>query len=470
MERITTDLCVIGAGSGGLTVAAGAAQMGARVVLVEGAEMGGDCLNSGCVPSKALLWAAHLAQAVRQGGPGVPGGAAVDFAAVNDHVAASIARIAPHDSQDRFEGLGVRVIRHWGRFVSRDELEVGPIRIRARRFVIATGSHARIPAVNGIETVPVLTNETIFALREAPRHLLVLGGGPIGLELAQAHRRLGCEVTVIEAATCLAREDAAAAQLVLARLRAEGVTIHEQTAVSRITAEAGITLHLTGGGIISGSHLLVATGRKPALDRLDLPAAGVAFGESGVTVGAGLRSTSNRRVFAIGDAVGQGQFTHLAAYHAGIVLRRTLFGLPARMRTDHIPRVTFTDPELAQIGPTEAEARRAHGDGITILRADYGHNDRALTGTDWQGFVTLVVRRGRVIGATVVGAQAGEVIAPLVLAVSARLRVAALASMVLPYPTLSELGKRAASTYFSQKLFDNPAVGGWVRLVQRVLP
>lgn len=470
MPTIKTDLCIIGAGSGGLSVAAGAVQMGARVVLIEGAEMGGDCLNAGCVPSKALLAAAKAAHAAEGGRFGVSSRAEVDFAAAKDHVAAAIATIAPHDSQDRFEGLGVTVIRGWARFTSPREVAVGGTRILARRFVIATGSRAVIPPIPGIDTVPALTNETIFALRDRPAHLLVLGGGPIGLEMALAHRRLGSAVTVVEGTRCLGREDAEAAALVTARLRAEGVTILEGEKVHRVSAEEGVTLHLEDGRSVTGSHLLVAAGRASVLDRLDLPAAQVAFTATGVTVGADLRSASNRRVFAVGDAAGQGQFTHLAGYHAGIVVRRAVLGLPAKARADHIPRVTYTDPELAQVGPTEAEARKLYGDAVTVTRADYGGNDRAVTEGATEGFAKLIILRGRVIGATVVGRQAGEVIAPLVLAVSAKLRISALASVVLPYPTLSELGKRAAGAYFSTKLFDNPALKGWVRLVQRLWP
>ena len=470
MDRIETDLCVIGAGSGGLSVAAGAVQMGARVVLIEAGEMGGDCLNAGCVPSKALLAAAKAAHAARGGRFGVTGQATVDFAAAKDHVAATIATIAPHDSQERFEGLGVRVIRDWARFVSPTEVMAGPTLIRARRFIIATGSRAVIPPLPGIDSVTALTNETIFALRDCPRHLLILGGGPIGLEMAQAHRRLGAEVTVVEAGRCLSRDDPEAAALVTARLRAEGMTILEGQAVARISAEGGVTLHMADGNAVSGSHLLVAAGRAPALDRLDLPAAGVAFTAQGVTVGDDLTSTTNRRVMAVGDAAGRGQFTHLAAHHAGLVIRRAVLGLPASLRADHIPRVTFTDPELAQVGPTEAEARKTYGTALTVLRADYAGNDRAIAEGATTGFVKVLAHKGRIIGATVVGAQAGEVIAPLTLAVSARLKLSALAGVVLPYPTLSELGKRAAGAYFSPKLFDNSALKGWVRLVQRLLP
>lgn len=468
-----TDICIIGAGSGGLSVAAGAAQMGARVVLIEGAEMGGDCLNHGCVPSKALLAAAKHAHAMTDGArfgvaPVVP---QVDFATVKDHVARTIAAIAPMDSQERFEGFGARVIRDWARFVAPDRIEAGGEVIRARRFVIATGSHPAIPPVPGIEAVPYLTNETVFALREAPAHLLILGGGPIGIEMAQAHQRLGVPVTVIEGARALGREDPELAAIALAALRAEGVEIIENAPVAQVAGQAGaITLTLQDGRRLQGSHLLVAAGRKVALDRLNLAEAGVTADARGVSVGADLRSVSNRRVYAIGDAAGGAQFTHLAGYHAGIVIRSALLGLPAKARTDHIPRVTFCDPELAQIGLTEAEARALHSDRVQVLRWSFEHNDRAQSESRTEGLVKVVAVKGRPVGAGICGPQAGELIAPWALALSAKLRLSDMAGMVLPYPTLAEVSKRAAGAYFSPKLFDNPWLKRGVRLVQRFLP
>jgi pyruvate/2-oxoglutarate dehydrogenase complex dihydrolipoamide dehydrogenase (E3) component len=346
---VTADLCVIGAGSGGLSVAAGAAQLGARVVLIEAGAMGGDCLNTGCVPSKALLAAAKHAHAMTTGrrfgvAPAIP---QIDFAAAKDHVAATIAAIAPHDSQERFEGLGVQVIRAPARFVSPREVAAGGTRIRARRFVLATGSRPAIPPVPGIESVPYLTNETIFDLRTRPEHLIVLGGGPIGIEMAQAHRRLGSAVTVIEADRALGRDDPETAAVVLAALRAEGVAIREQTAAARIAGGAGVTVHLPDGSAVAGTHLLVAAGRRVETEALGLAEAGIKAGPKGIAVDARLRTT-NRRVHAIGDAAGGLQFTHVAGYQAGVVIRSALFGLPARQRTDHIPWVTYTDPELAR--------------------------------------------------------------------------------------------------------------------------
>lgn len=473
MERIRTDLCVIGAGSGGLSVAAGAVQMGARVVLVEAGEMGGDCLNAGCVPSKALIAAAKAAQAMRAGGPfGIaPVAPAVDFGAVKDHVARVIAAIAPHDSQARFEGLGVRVIRAHARFVASDRVVAGEAEITARRFVVATGSRPFVPPIPGLDGVPYLTNETVFALRERPTHLIVIGGGPIGIELAQAHRRLGCAVTVVEAAHALGREDPELAAVVLDRLRAEGVVLREGTTVARVHETGGALVVETGAGErIEGSHLLVAVGRQVQVEGLGLKEAGVEYTRKGVTVGPGLRSVSNRRVYAVGDAAGGAQFTHLAGFHAGIVIRQALFGLPARADRAPIPRVTFTDPELAQVGLTEAEARAAHGSRLSVVRWRFADNDRAQAEGQTEGLVKVMVVHGRPVGAGIAGHGAGELIAPWVLAISARLTMAAMAGAVLPYPTRAEVGKRAAGAYFSPKLFANPWVKRVVALVQRHLP
>jgi pyruvate/2-oxoglutarate dehydrogenase complex dihydrolipoamide dehydrogenase (E3) component len=472
MTRITTDICIIGAGSGGLSVAAGAVQMGASVVLVEGGAMGGDCLNAGCVPSKALLAAAKHAHVMTTGAPfGIaPVVPEVDFAAVKDHVDRVIATIAPVDSVERFEGLGVTVIKGWGRFTGPRTLEVAGRTITARRFVIATGSRPFIPPIPGVDMVPYLTNETIFALRERPEHLVIIGGGPIGMEMAQAHRRLGCRVTVIEGDRALGREDPELAALVLARLRAEGVEIREGAAVTGLSGGAGrIEVALATGETLAGSHLLIAVGRQVALDGLGLEAAGVAFTRKGVTVGADLRST-NRRIYAVGDAAGGLQFTHVAGYHAGVVIRAMLFGLPSKARTAHIPRATYTDPELAQVGLTEAEARKAHGDGVTVLRQEYRHNDRAQTQGETEGLVKVMVVKGQPVGVSIAGAQAGELIGLWALALASGLKMGAVAGMVAPYPTLGEVSKRAAGAYFSPKLFDNPVVKRVVGLVQRFLP
>ncbi len=460
MKTLSVDLCVIGAGSGGLSVAAGAVQMGAKVALIEAHLMGGDCLNYGCVPSKALLAA---------GADAWHGKGQADYAAAKDRVAAVIASIAPHDSQERFEALGVTVIRARGQFVSPTELVAGDTTITARRFVIATGSQPLVPPIPGLADVPYLTNETLFALRDKPDHLLIIGGGPIGMEMAQAHLRLGCQVTVIEAAKALGKDDPELAAVVLARLQAEGVVIREQVAVTGVARTAGsITLTLGDGTSVTGSHLLVAVGRKANTD-LGLEAAGVAVDRGIITVDHRLR-TSNRRIFAIGDVAGRLQFTHVAAYHAGIVIRQALFGLKASASTRAVPWVTYTDPELAQVGLTEAEARVRHGDRLTVVRFPYAGIDRAVATGKTDGLIKVMVVGGKPVGASIAGAAAGELIALWVMAIANNLAMKAIANTILPYPTLNEVSKRAAGAYFSPKLFDNPMVKRVVRFVQNVLP
>jgi pyruvate/2-oxoglutarate dehydrogenase complex dihydrolipoamide dehydrogenase (E3) component len=470
-RRIETDICIIGGGSGGLSVAAGAAQMGARTVLIEGHKMGGDCLNYGCVPSKALIASARHAHAMGTGQPfGVaPVAAQVDYAAAKDHVASVVAGIAPHDSQDRFEGMGVEVIRDYGRFVSRQEVQAGGTVVRARRFVIATGSGPFVPPIEGLEAVPYHTNETIFDLRERPEHLIVIGGGNIGVEMAQAHVRLGSRVTVLEGARALGRDDPELAALVLDRLRAEGVEIIEGEQADRVTTEGGVTVH-TGSRSVTGSHLLVAVGRKVKVDGLGLDTAGVAYDRKGVKVGADLRSRTNRRVYAVGDAAGGLQFTHLAGYHAGIVVRSAVLGLPAKAKTAHIPRATYTDPELAQVGLTEAEARKTHGARLTVVRAAYADNDRARAEGRTEGMLKVMVVGGRPVGASMVGPMAGDLIGYWAMAIANGLRMQAISDTVLPYPTMAEIHKRAASAYFGPKLFESDVVKRVVGLVQRWLP
>jgi pyruvate/2-oxoglutarate dehydrogenase complex dihydrolipoamide dehydrogenase (E3) component len=471
---IETDLCVIGAGSGGLSVAAGAVQMGARVVLVERGAMGGDCLNTGCVPSKSLLAAGHAAQAMRDARRfGVtPVAPEIDFAAVRDHVAGVIAGIAPHDSVERFEGLGVRVIRAHARFTGRDMIEAGGETIKARRFVIATGSEPAIPPVPGLADLPFLTNETIFGLGQAPAHLLVLGGGPIGAELAQAHRRLGAAVTIVERGTILPKDDPEAVAIIRARLLAEGITLHEgaivKEAVQRGDAMA-LTVEVGGREVtLEGSHLLVAAGRKPGTADLGLEEAGVAYDGRGIEVDARLRTT-NRRIFAIGDvAAGEPRFTHVASHHAGIVIRNALFSWPAKVGPKAIPHVTYTDPELAQVGLGEVEARAA-GTEHQILRSSFAENDRARAERDTEGFVKVVVgRRGAILGATIVGRDAGELILPWVLAMEAGIGIGKVASLVAPYPTRGEASKRAAGSYYTPKLF-SPRIRFVVRTIQSLI-
>ncbi|UWP98739.1 dihydrolipoyl dehydrogenase family protein [Aliiroseovarius crassostreae] len=455
MKRIKADICVIGAGSGGLSVAAGAVQMGASVVLLEGHKMGGDCLNYGCVPSKALLHAGHKGMA---------------WKAAHDHVRDTIAAIEPHDSVERFSGLGVQVISEYGTFISRSEVQAGETIIKARRFVISTGSSPLVPPIPGLDQVPHLTNEQIFDLQDKPEHLLIIGGGPIGLEMAQAHRRLGCEVTVIEGAKALGKDDPELAAQVLDALRADGIAIEEEALAAEIRGEQGaIEVEVQDGRVFKGSHLLVAVGRKPNIDRLNLDKAGVEVTRAGVKVDDALR-TSNRRIYAIGDVAGGLQFTHVAGYHAGVIIKSMLFGLPSRAKTSHIPWATYTSPELAQVGLTEAQARAQHGERLEVARFDFASSDRALATQQAKGLIKVMVVKGRPVGVSIVGSGAGEMITLWSLALANRLKMSQIAGMIAPYPTMAEVSKRAAGAYFSPRLFDNPRVKQVVGLVQRWLP
>ena len=453
--KIRADLCVIGAGSGGLSIAAGAVQMGASVILIEQSRMGGECLNTGCVPSKALLAAAARGD---------------DFAAAYDHMRQVIATIEPHDSAERFRGLGAHVVFGKAQFVARRFLEVGDTSVTARRFIVATGSAPVIPSIPGLDSVPYFTNETLFDSAPEPRHLLVLGGGPVGVEMAQAYRRLGAEVTLVERKRLLGHDDPELVAIVRARLIEDGVTIHEETPVTAVEADgAGVALTCGSGDAsvrLSGSHLLVAAGRRPKIEGLGLEDAGVALNDGVPLIDARLRTT-NKRIFAIGDVVGPYRFTHTASYQARIVITNALFRLPARVRYDAVPWVTYTDPELAHVGLSEAEAR-AKGNEVRILRFPFEENDRAIAEGATRGLVKVVAtRRGRVLGASIVGAHAGELILPWVLAVKYRLGVGKLAQAIVPYPTLSEASARAAGSFHAPMLF-GPRTKRLVRMLARL--
>lgn len=464
MEILKPDICVIGGGSGGLSVAAAAAAFGVPVVLIEKHKMGGDCLNTGCVPSKALLAAAKHAHALREGeafGVGAKT-VTVDPVKVHDHVHAVIAAIAPVDSVERFTGLGVRVIKGEAKFKNERAVTVGDVEIRARRFVIASGSSAAAPPIPGLDKVPYLTNESIFDLNALPKHLLIIGGGPIGLEMAQAFRRLGSAVIVVEAAQPMSKDDPECAAIVLTALEREGVVIRAGVKVmSAEHAKDRVTLTIEGSGgeeKLEGTHLLVAAGRKATVDGLGLDAAGIRTERGGISVNKRLR-TSNSRVYAIGDcAAGQLQFTHAANYHAGLVIRNALFRLPVSVNNDVIPWVTYTEPELAQTGISEAEARK-RGLAIRILRWPYHDNDRAQAERATHGHIKVIVSKsGKILGATIVGANAGELITTWTLAIAQKLNIRAMTGILVPYPTLSEVGKRAAIDYFTPSL-----TSPWVR-------
>ena len=472
MTLLTPDICVIGAGSGGLSVAAAAAAFGVPVVLIERGKMGGDCLNYGCVPSKALIAAGKQAHLMGNGAAfGIaPAEAEVNFRQVMQHVEATIAAIAPNDSVERFTALGVRVIQEEARFKDARTVTAGDYEIRARRFVIATGSSPLVPPIPGLEDVPFLTNETIFSQTRKPSHLIIIGGGPIGMELAQAHRRLGCKVTVVEALSALGKDDPELTAFALARICEEGVTVLEHTRVTQVSkrGRTGVRVQIEdadGARTIDGSHLLIAAGRTPNIDALDLDRAGITHDRRGIAVSDKLR-TKNRRVYAIGDVAGGLQFTHVAGYHAGLVVRALLFRLNARENRTIIPWATYTDPEIAHVGLSEEEARKRHR-RISILRWPYSENDRAQTERKTEGLIKLVTdRKGRILGASIAGANASEMISFWALAISQKLGVRDVAGYIAPYPTMTEIGKRAAITYFTETT-RKPLVRALVRFLRR---
>lgn len=459
---LKADICIIGGGSGGLSVAAGAAQLGASVVLFERAEMGGDCLNTGCVPSKAMLEAAKIAKIANNGMPSMgisAGQAEIDFGAVKAHVRDVIAGIAPHDSEERFRGLGVNVIKSEASFTSKDSVTAiqdgEPISVRAKYFVVATGSHPVAPPINGLEGVSYYTNETIFDLNEKPQHLIIIGGGPIGIEMAQAHRRLGCDVTVLEAFAIMGRDDPDLVGRLMTKMTDEGIRLIEQARITSITQNgARIMIDISDGESIEGTHLLVAAGRRPNIDTLNLEAASISYDARGIQTDNRLRS-SNKRVYAIGDVAGRHQFTHVAGYHAGIVIRNILFKLPAKLRDDAIPWVTYTDPELAQTGLTWTEAVSRYG-AEAVRRTDWElrDNDRARAARRTEGLIRVISdKKGKILGASILAPNAGELIHSWTLALQAGLKMSAMAGTIAPYPSWSEASKRAAGAFFTERLF-----------------
>ncbi len=451
---------MIGAGAAGLSVAVGAAQMGASVVLIEKDKMGGDCLNSGCVPSKSLLASAHMATKLKNGKSfGIQGGTPgdVDFSAVQSRVQGIIDTIAPHDSQTRMESLGIKVIRAAACFENEKEVHAGDHKIRAKRFVIAVGSRPRTPNIEGIEEVPYFTNETIFSNKEHLPHLIVLGGGPIGVEMAQAHAELGCKITLIQSSHLLPRDDLEAVDVVRESLIESGIKIHEYARVEKVEKiRRRVKVSIVSDQKeeeITGSHLLVAVGRQPNLEGLHLSSAGVKVTEGrGIEVNDRLQ-TSNKRIYALGDTAGGPQFTHWASYQSSIVLRNLIFGLRAKASATALPWVTYASPELAQVGLTESQAKRKYRK-IKVLKKEFRGNDRSVAQGQTKGFMKVILTpRGKVLGATIVGENAGELLFPWILAVQGKITLSDLAGSIVPYPTVSEVTKQLAGQFYAPKIF-----------------
>lgn len=457
-QTLNVDICVIGGGAGGLSVAAGAVQMGASVALVEHGKMGGDCLNYGCVPSKSLLAAAKVAETFRRADQfGIASTEPyVDMASIMAHVQKVIATIAVHDSVERFTGLGVKVIQAEAKFFDKNTIIAGNTTIKARRFVIATGSSPAIPPIAGLQVTPFYTNETIFELTETPEHLIVIGGGPIGCELAQAFLLLGVKVTLLEAAKILPRDEQNLVAILRKKLHADGLQLYEDVQViqvDRFNNQVEITIEQNGvQKKIFGTHLLVATGRKANVEKLDLVKANVKYTAKGIQVDARLRTT-NRRIFAIGDVVGEYQFTHIASYHAGIVIRNCLFRLPAKVDYRAVPWVTYTHPELAHVGLT-TEAALKRDPKAKIIECPFTDNDRAQAEHETIGKIKVITTaKGKILGVSILGACAGELLTPWIVAIQENKSIGNMTSFIAPYPTFSEISKRVAGAYYKPVLF-----------------
>jgi pyruvate/2-oxoglutarate dehydrogenase complex dihydrolipoamide dehydrogenase (E3) component len=481
------DLVVIGAGTAGLVSAAGAAGLGARVALVERHLLGGDCLNYGCVPSKAVIRAARAAHrpgflGELYGGGAQPGPTALpDFGSVMRRMRRLRAEIAADDSAARFRDLGVDVFLGDGRFKGPDEVEVGGRRLRFRRAVIATGGRPAVPAISGLDEAGFMTNETVFSLTERPERLAVIGGGPIGCELAQAFRRLGSRVTLIQRASrLLPRDHPRASQRVRAQFVREGIDVRLESRVARVEGE-GTARRLfvedhgdpsPGGATeIDCDAMLVAAGRAPNVEGMGLEAAGVEYDDAGVLVDDRLR-TSNGRIYACGDVASRFKFTHTADAQARIVIRNALFYGRARASELVVPWCTYTDPEVAHVGWHEGQARE-RGQDVVTLEVDLCEVHRALLDGEADGFACLHVDRkdGRILGATLVSAHAGEAIGEIALAMTAGVSIGQLADTIHPYPTQAEVWKKLADAYQRTRL--TPRVerwfGRWFRFTRRVL-
>jgi pyruvate/2-oxoglutarate dehydrogenase complex dihydrolipoamide dehydrogenase (E3) component len=468
-QYLNCDLCIIGAGSGGLSVARRASQMGAFVVLIERSKMGGDCLNYGCIPSKSLIAAERAAKTVQNSKIfGIePNGFSVNFQQVYDHIQTVIDEIAVFDSVERFKKLGVTVIKGTGRFVNKKEVQVNDTIISAKYFVVATGASPFIPPFSGLQAINYSTNETIFDLKEQPKHLLIIGGGTIGCEIAQAYLSLGTSVSLIQRSQILFKDEPELTEIARNQLIQDGLALYENADITNIVQqEKEIQIefkHQNETKQIFGSHLLIATGRRPNLKNLNLELAGIQYTERGVQVDKRLRST-NKRVFVVGDAVGSYQFTHIADYHAGIVIRNTLFHLPIKVNDTVVPWAIYTDPELAHVGLSENEARQQFKN-VRILTSYFANNDRAHTERNTQGFIKVVTsKKGKIVGVSIAGHAAGELINLWSLVMSQNLKINSIANLIIPYPTRSEISKRVAESFYTPLLFSD-TTRKWIKRI-----
>lgn len=473
------DMVVVGAGAAGLVTAAGCARLGVKTAIVEKHRYGGECLWNGCVPSKALLHTAKINHAFRNAGRwGLASRTdPPDFAAVMGHMRDVIRTIEPHDSPERFRKMGVETMVGEARFTGKDRLSVNGRVLRARRFTLATGADPVKPDIEGLTDVPYLTFEDFFDMERQPGHLLIVGGGPIGCEMAQAFRRLGSEVTVVQSnKRLLPKDDMEATELLKQVLLKEGVRI--ETEAKPVRAEkAGAEIRLLcrkADGTefsVEGDTLLVAAGKRPRVEGLGLDLAGVAYSKTGVEVDATL-ATTNPRIYAAGDVTGKYLFTHMAEYQAGLVVFNALAPLVSRSADYRVvPWVTYTDPELAHVGMSEEEARQLYGDdGVGIFRYRVGDNDRHIIEGETEGLVKIVTdASGGILGATILSANAGELIHEYALAVRQNCRIHDLSGMIHAYPTLAQANKRACDQAMAARYLGGwipKVVAGWNRLMR----
>jgi pyruvate/2-oxoglutarate dehydrogenase complex dihydrolipoamide dehydrogenase (E3) component len=466
------DMVIIGGGAGGLVVASVAAQLGLKVTLIEKVEkLGGDCLHYGCVPSKTLIHAARVASLMRRGPEfGLPAcEPAVDLGRVADHVQAVIDRIQLHDDPERFRGYGCEVIFGPATFIDSHNVQVNDRVIQGRRFVIATGSRPLIPPIDGLQETGCLTNEDLFKLRDLPGRLLVLGGGPVGLEMAQAFARLGSDVTVVERLPhLLPQEDPEVADALQVTLESEGMKIHTSTRAVQVVRDGEKTQVICSQGpALVADRLLVAVGRRPAVSGLGLDAAGIEHDERGIRVDRRQR-TSQKHIYACGDVCGPYPFTHMAEYQAGIVISNAVFRIPKKTDYRVVPWVTYTDPELARVGLTEQQARD-RGMDPAVLTFSFQDIDRAITDGETTGLARLVVHKGRILGASLLGAHAGELVHEIVLAMKTGAGIGEISAAIHAYPTLSQIHRRTVNTWYGRKLF-SPGTRRLVRWINRLLP
>lgn len=452
--KFTHDVIVIGGGAAGLTAAGGCALFGLKVALIEGHKMGGECLNNGCVPSKALIGAAKRAAEAREATRfGVtlelP---QVSWSGVRQHIHDAIAGIEHHDSVETFEEMGCEVFSSRAQITGRQTVEVDGRRLTAPRIVIATGSEPLVPPIEGIDTVPYLTNENLFELPEQPGHLVIIGGGVIGMEMAQAFRRLGSEVTVIEPDKPMGRDDPESVAVVMDVMREEGVRFVTGKA-AKITGGAGaVTVYTDGGEAIAGTHLLLAVGRKARVSGFGAEDIGIATGRNGFATDA-RRRTSVKGIYAIGDCRDGPRLTHVSGYEGSNVALEIVTGLPIKVDFRALPWCTYTEPEVAQIGLTEAEARAQHGDGVTIVKEEFSENERSIAEGYTKGHMKMVLKGKKVLGVSVVGKNAGELLLPFTQMITGKSNTFALGSAIISYPTRSEISKAAAFSAWEPTVF-----------------